>query len=237
MSGSTPKPNRATKGFFWGMTRMGRSKGIRAAQTSAMPSRDWGLTLVMPTEALRDQLATALMEGIAATRTVPDIQFRDVMPLYDSDPPAIHLTIRAHRALAITDMEIAAQVAEAVRGYVGKVDTQGMTIAVNPISHIRPSPASSISPALAPGVTIPPGADTSLQAALRDAGQRSGQPPENLLVIEVAARAWGASGLGCPLPEGVVVAPAVFEGYLIRIRGVGRILEYHSAVQSPHRAR
>jgi len=85
----------------------------------------------MPTESLRDELSVALMEAIAAIRTVPDIKFRDVNLLYYSDPRAIHLTIRASRDLAITDEEISAQVAEAVRGYVGNVDTEGMTIAVN----------------------------------------------------------------------------------------------------------
>jgi hypothetical protein len=67
----------------------------------------------------------------------------------------------------------------------------------------------------------------ALQAILEDAAIRSGVDRGNLQVPRMEPVEWPDSGLGCPQP-GQFYLQVITPGWLIEVRGGGKIFEYHT---------
>jgi hypothetical protein len=78
-----------------------------------------------------------------------------------------------------------------------------------------------------PRMSVPSEAEPAIAQARADAALRTGVEPGRWRPVEVVARQWPDSGLGCPEP-GKVYAQVVTAGFLIRLEADGRRLVYHS---------
>jgi hypothetical protein len=99
-------------------------------------------------------------------------------------------------------------------------------------SQVPAAQSASISPvaSVLPGSSPDPEAQTSIDAAVRDAAAHLNVGVAELRVEQVEARQWSDSSLGCPRP-GVMYSQVVTPGFLIVIREAGaggKQLEYHS---------
>ena len=99
--------------------------------------------------------------------------------------------------------------------------------AVPAVATPTPIPAvATTTPALR-AVTPSPQAQPAVDVVLRDAAAHLGVSVDQLRVIQVEARQWPDSSLGCPQP-GFFYSQIVTPGYLIVVTGAGKQLEYHT---------
>lgn len=81
------------------------------------------------------------------------------------------------------------------------------------------------------GPTYEPAAARSVEQARDDLAQRSGMPPDQIVVSSVQAVTWPDSSLGCPQP-GMAYAQVLTPGYLILLEAGGKVYEYHAGRNS-----
>ena len=67
----------------------------------------------------------------------------------------------------------------------------------------------------------------ALQALLADAANRSGVDRGSLQVLRTEPAEWSDGGLGCP-QAGQFYPQVITPGWLIEVRGGGKIFEYHT---------
>ena len=95
------------------------------------------------------------------------------------------------------------------------------------------SPAAASSPTAGDAPTIPTGARGSLDRdalvarAVADAAARTGVAADAIRVVQVEAREWPNSALGCEKP-GMGYAQVITPGYRIVLEAGGRTLQYHT---------
>ncbi|MGI8643400.1 MAG: hypothetical protein ACR2LS_04720 [Thermomicrobiales bacterium] len=77
------------------------------------------------------------------------------------------------------------------------------------------------------GVEIPPVARPVVKMVVSDAAANAGLRYEQVEVVQVEAREWPDSSLGCP-EEGGFYAQVITPGYLIRVTAADETLEYHT---------
>ena len=78
-----------------------------------------------------------------------------------------------------------------------------------------------------PSVSISSEAQQAIAQARADAASRTGVEADRWRAVEVTAREWPDSGLGCPEP-GKLYAQVLTPGYLITLEAGSRRLVYHS---------
>jgi len=71
---------------------------------------------------------------------------------------------------------------------------------------------------------------TAIDAALADAGRRTGLPRTALELVSAQAVTWSDGSLGCPQP-GMLYTQALVPGYRIRIRAAAQELDYHAGTR------
>lgn len=91
----------------------------------------------------------------------------------------------------------------------------------------RPSAARFPWEAGAGGQRAAPEMPAVVQQAVADAAQRTGLPAAAIQVVQVEARDWPDTSLGCPMP-GFFYSQIVTPGFLIVLDAGGQRLEYHS---------
>lgn len=80
-------------------------------------------------------------------------------------------------------------------------------------------PVASISPE--------PAAQPAVDKAMEEAVKHTSLAPADIKVVQVEAREWPDSALGCPQP-GLMYSQIVTPGYLVVVQAGTRVLEYHS---------
>lgn len=91
----------------------------------------------------------------------------------------------------------------------------------------RPSSARFPWEGGAGGLPATPETPAVVQQAVADASQRTGLPASAIQVVQVEARDWPDTSLGCPMP-GFFYAQIVTPGFLIVLDAGGQRLKYHS---------
>lgn len=97
-----------------------------------VPSRDRHFTIQMPTSVLRDSLATAVAERIAALTDRPDISIRDIRVVDDASEPILHVTVRPFKDPNLSDDALLQVVVAMVREYASDLDLSAMSIILRP---------------------------------------------------------------------------------------------------------
>jgi hypothetical protein len=125
---------------------------------------------------------------------------------------------------------------------IGAVLTLTISVAAGPIlaSHGTPgagtpgastpnarTPDAGTPAAATPGVEIPAVARLVVEIVIAQASQSIGVPANQVNVVQVEAREWPDSSLGCP-EVGGFYAQVITPGYLIRVTADGETLEYHT---------
>ena len=82
-------------------------------------------------------------------------------------------------------------------------------------------------PTPAAGPMIPPGAEPLVRLAVADAARRTGVDPSAVSVLQVEAREWPDTSLGCPKPN-EFYAQVITLGYEILLQAGGQRLSYHT---------
>jgi hypothetical protein len=77
------------------------------------------------------------------------------------------------------------------------------------------------------GPVIPPGAEPLVRLAVAEAAKRAGVDPSAVNVLQVVAREWPDTSLGCPKPD-ELYAQAITPGYEIVLEAVGQQFSYHT---------
>ncbi len=78
-----------------------------------------------------------------------------------------------------------------------------------------------------PAVEIPAVARPVVDIVITQASEANGVSADQINVIQVEAREWPDSSLGCP-EAGGFYAQVITPGYLIRVTAAGQTLEYHT---------
>jgi hypothetical protein len=92
------------------------------------------------------------------------------------------------------------------------------------------NPAASTPSAVASRPSAVPAASPNpniADAVVREAAAYAAVPPPDVRVVQLEAREWPDSSLGCPRP-GLMYSQVVTPGYLIVVQAGTRTLEYHS---------
>jgi hypothetical protein len=89
-------------------------------------------------------------------------------------------------------------------------------------ADVKPAPA--LLPAQGKVMTT---LESVTEAALADAGKRTGLERAALKVLSAAAVTWSDGSLGCPRP-GMMYTQALVPGYQVRIEAGGQVLDYHA---------
>ena len=83
--------------------------------------------------------------------------------------------------------------------------------------------------ALAVAMTIPPGAQSIVDAAIADVARREAIEAQ---VVEVERVTWRDGSLGCPR-KGMMYTQALVPGWRIVLASGSRSFEYHSSLRGP----
>ncbi len=92
-----------------------------------------------------------------------------------------------------------------------------------------PPASAAVSPKPSPVAAASPGpeAQAAVDEVVRAAAAYAAIPATDVGVLQVEARDWPDSSLGCPRP-GLMYSQIVTPGYLIVVQAGTRLLEYHS---------
>ncbi len=71
-----------------------------------------------------------------------------------------------------------------------------------------------------------PSLESVVSAARQDLSQRTGVPPQDIVVLEAKAVVWPNPALGCPQPN-MRYKQVPVDGVLIRLQAGGKVHEYH----------
>jgi hypothetical protein len=97
-------------------------------------SRDWLLSILVPTIELRDALITDVAYGIEALTEVPIVALRLIAVVDDAQDPTLSMHIRSRTAISGEQAQVVTL--ETLRRYASQLDLSGVEVTVTG----RPSP-------------------------------------------------------------------------------------------------
>lgn len=83
----------------------------------------------LPSETLRDDLALAVTDAVAARTSVPRLSIRDIRVLDSAVEPSLGLVIRS-RDITMSSATIRAETESVIREYAGRLDLNRISIVV-----------------------------------------------------------------------------------------------------------
>ncbi len=98
------------------------------------PYRDWYLAIHVPSEELRNDLALAVADGVAAGKVRHPVAIRSIEAIAGASEPTLHVTARTRLSPAVSEEAVVDQLTTRVRGYGAQahLDLAAMTVELRP---------------------------------------------------------------------------------------------------------
>lgn len=94
------------------------------------PYRDWYLAIHVPSDELRNDLALAVADGVAAGKVRHPLAIRSIEAIAGASEPTLYVTARTRLNPAVSEEAVVDQLTRRVRGYGAHLDLEAMTISV-----------------------------------------------------------------------------------------------------------
>ena len=94
------------------------------------PYRDWYLAIRVPSDELRNDLALAVADGVAAGTVRHPLAIRSIEAIAGASEPTLYVTARTRLSPAVSEEAVVDQLTRRVRGYGAHLDLEAMTISV-----------------------------------------------------------------------------------------------------------
>ena len=105
------------------------------------PYRDWYLAIHLPSEELRNDLALAVADGVAAGTVRHPVAIRSIEAIAGASEPTLYVTARTRLSPAVSEEAVVDQLTSRVRAYGAHLDLAAMTVELRPDRPDRPDGA------------------------------------------------------------------------------------------------
>jgi hypothetical protein len=121
----------------WRPGRGPPEEGLRrraAIFRAVTPYRDWYLAIHVPSDELRNDLALAVADGVAAGKVRHPLAIRSIEAIAGASEPTLYVTARTRLSPAVSEEAVVDQLTSRVRGYGAQahLDLAAMTVELRP---------------------------------------------------------------------------------------------------------